>query len=76
MTETDYRNKQLNAHLDGESQLEKKIDECYERLDGLFGDTCNDIIKEANRLAGIYQIDKDDIIKAFIADKFYIKGTE
>ena len=76
MTEMQYRDKQLNAHLDGESQLEKKIDECYERLDDLYGNTCNEIMQEANRLASIYQIDEDDIIKAFVTDKFYIKGTK
>ena len=76
MTETEYNDGKLIKYLSGEDELEKKIDECYERLDELFGDTCNDIIKEANRLAGIYQIDEDTILDAFFADKFFIRGLK
>ena len=73
MTEDRWREIQDNKILDGESELEKKIDECYERLDELFGDVCDKIIKEAVRLANIYDIDEDAVLEAFITDKFYVK---
>ena len=33
MTETEYRDNQLNKYLDGESQLEKDQQEAYEELE-------------------------------------------
>ena len=33
MTETEFRDNQLNKYLDGESQLEKDQQEAYEELD-------------------------------------------
>ena len=72
MIEDEWRECQDNKILDGESDLERKIDECYKRLDELHGDVCQKIINESVRLGNIYDIDDSAILEAFISDKFYV----
>lgn len=66
----------LNKKEAEESARDKQMQAAYEQMDFLCGDEFNIILRECADTAEEFGVDKDELLKELVKDKFFIKVTE